>query len=76
MILGLKVHLFGCTGLGGLVSVEKYRSVFHTQLMGEIFPGRPRRSQADMPTLSNLIIKALYLYYRIGAVSSLMKGLF
>lgn len=34
------------------------------------------KSQADMPTLSNLINKALYLYYEIGAVPSLMKGLF
>ena len=42
----------------------------------EIFLGKSSESQAAVPTLSNLTNKALYLYYKIGAVYSLMKGLF
>jgi len=42
----------------------------------EILLVNSSESQAAVPILSNLISKALYLYYKIGAVHSLMKGLF
>lgn len=76
MIFKVRVHLFGLhRPRENAFQLKNIGLFFHIQLMGGNIPWQTK-SRADMPTLSNLINKALYLYYEIGAVPSLMKGLF
>lgn len=83
--LSLNGQLFGvCKPRANAFQMKNISLFFNKELIRlggirgarEIFFGKSSESQAAMPTLSIFINKALYLYYKIGAVHSLMKGLF